>query len=165
MLARAVVCTCVHKGQGCAHTSTGCACLCKGMHVHACMCPGNPCRYCCSIPALIQEAPVFTVTMETLRQSPVSGEPEVPGMRAGPVFPGRETDWESPGRGQPWPLGVDSGALGTLGPLGSPRFSKAAWHTAKSSELELIPPQLWSNSKHILWQGLWSFWASVSSSM
>jgi hypothetical protein len=41
------------------------------------------------------EAPLFTVAMETRRHSPASGEPKVLGLRAGPVFPGRETAQEA----------------------------------------------------------------------
>lgn len=61
-------------------------------------------------------------------------------MRAGLVFPGRETNWEHrvPGIGQPRPLGWGSGTLGTPGPSGkSPHSSKEAWPTGKSSEAEL----------------------------
>lgn len=75
------VCVCVHKGAWvCIYTCTGCAHLCRvvSVHVYACMYSGIPgpmqtCRSQCSISAGIQEAPLFTVTMETKRQSPSSG--------------------------------------------------------------------------------------------
>lgn len=136
----------------CVHVFTGG----RGMHTCVCICthvpkaahPGIPrhvwiCRYPCSIPALIQEAPLFFVTMETKRQSPDLGRTygarnkrlTQSSQKGRQIRSMRPLGYDNLG---PWGLGS-----GSLEPSGKPSFLQGilaperAWETEVGLMLDL----------------------------